>query len=313
MVNSGYLMSHGLPALGFIIYASWWSFITSVRHIQSKFTLRTSKKVTIEHGYKCSSAMPFIFLPSHRLQQAPLESLTKLFFILIGMMAQIYQSVELTHDPINGKKHITFDRANLKLIKIYAIFGVASVMELFKSNNNSKNLFADWKLDHTMHAVAYAVEAYVLSNYFKVDFPQKSVLQVCLYTLLIYAIVGCALFTFMEALNERKIFFTYARILFTILHGTWLLQIAYLMNYSHANDPKHLVNLKEPLLIMAIVVVYFLWHLTLIAVFLVFHNWLVRRIYWSANDNFRSTLNNLILIDRNLDLKKIKIIESCVN
>lgn len=79
------------------------------------------------------------------------------------------------------------------------------------------------KLGHVLFSLAFAVEAFLFSFHLHA----KEVVEVNLHILLIYAIMGCVISSLLEAFNDREILFTYGRIAFTLVQGTWFYQVNY--------------------------------------------------------------------------------------
>ena len=88
------------------------------------------------------------------------------------------------------------------------------------------------KLEFATGILAFGVEAYLFAYHLH----GKDVLEVHLHVLLVYAIVGCAIFCALEWYNENEIIFTYGRIVCTLLQGTWFFQIGFVL-YPPTDSP----------------------------------------------------------------------------
>jgi hypothetical protein len=93
-----------LPGTFFGVFAIFWSFITAIRHVQSrrKWPLngrngRSARNLTV--GYKSTVTMPCLCLPSRRLRQAPVESYVKLAFTLLGIVVETVSGFDFHHIP----------------------------------------------------------------------------------------------------------------------------------------------------------------------------------------------------------------------
>ena len=86
----GTFAGHIMPGVFFGIYGLWWSFITSLRFIQSK-TKSPSKKTNNNSliGYHSSATMPFVCLPFSGLRNFPIESFVKIFFCTVGVIGEL--------------------------------------------------------------------------------------------------------------------------------------------------------------------------------------------------------------------------------
>ncbi len=80
----GTFAGHILPGVFFGFFGLWWSFITSLRFIQSKVKHPNRKNTNI--GYHSSVTMPCVCLPCSRL---PIESFIKIFFCTIGVIGEL--------------------------------------------------------------------------------------------------------------------------------------------------------------------------------------------------------------------------------
>jgi hypothetical protein len=99
----GSLGGHILPGTFFGIFAIFWSFITSIRYVQSRQKSQLSTKNTAKDhrlvGYRTSVSMPCLCLPSRRLREAPGESYVKLVFTFIGILVEFVAGFDFHHVP----------------------------------------------------------------------------------------------------------------------------------------------------------------------------------------------------------------------
>ena len=80
-------------------------------------------------------------------------------------------------------------------------------------------------LDYALGIVAFTVEGFL----FAFHLHSRAPLDIHLHTLLVYAICGCVLSTCLEFARPEQVLFTYGRILFTFLQGTWFWQIGFIL------------------------------------------------------------------------------------
>jgi hypothetical protein len=81
--------------------------------------------------------------------------------------------------------------------------------------------------------------------------------------LLVWAIVGCFIFSVLEYYDSKNIIFTYGRILFTILQGTWFYQVGFMLYPPSDAYPQWDMNDHSAVMLIA---VYYCWHIILIFV-----------------------------------------------
>ncbi len=109
----GSLGGHLLPGSFFIIFAIWWGFITALRYVQLKGSLRTRKQNGVSanggHGaaktspnkYHSSVWMPCICLPcGPRIRRAPIESWLKAVLAFIALVIEAYTAVSFQVRPL---------------------------------------------------------------------------------------------------------------------------------------------------------------------------------------------------------------------
>lgn len=181
-----------------------------------------------------------------------------------------------------------FEKGNAQHITMYSSFVLGSIVEIMVYHG----VDLPHKLDYGLGILSFAIEAFL----FAFHLHAKAPVEVLLHVLLVYAIVGCVLFCALEAYDDTQILFTYGRILFTLLQGTWFYQAGFML-YPPTDNPKWHYDLNDHGLIM-VVTVCFCWHVLLIVIGLLLQFWLVKRIYNGASDCLRARLDELIYIDR---------------
>lgn len=304
----GSLGGHLIPGSFFIIIAIWWSIITAIRYFQSN--LKSTFKKNGRVGYRGTATMPCICLPSSKLRRAPIESYLKLIGGLIGCgIETVYgfnrvpivthgpteHNHEHHHDHKRSMENMTIDqidytwqfaRGNLQHITMYFSFSFGAFIEILL--HNGANLPKD--LDCICGILAFTIEAFL----FAFHLHGKEVVEVYVHVLLVYAIVGCIICAILETYNRKQILFTYGRILFTFLQGTWFWHVGFLL-YPPWDIPALKWDLSDHSSIMTITVSY-CWHVLLIFFFLIAELFLINCICFKS-DKYLLQLDELIIID----------------
>jgi hypothetical protein len=130
------------------------------------------------------------------------------------------------------------------------------------------------RLDVIFGIAAFSVEGLL----FAFHLHSRAPLDIQLHTLLTYAIFGCVLACCLEFYNPEQVLFTYARVLFTMLQGTWFWHIGFVLYTPdlvasifkwNRCDHNH----------VSLTTVLFCWHLMLILIFLVGQLFFVQLMY----------------------------------
>ena len=105
------------------------------------------------------------------------------------------------------------------------------------------------------------------------------------HTLLVYAILGCLVFAAMECYNPHQILFTYGRVLFLILQGTWFLEVGFVLYpldgiVKWTDDMNDIMWLTQS----------FVWHIVFIMAFLSIQYWVIKS-YFSSSQLIVDRLN----------------------
>lgn len=284
----GSLGGHLLPGTFFIIFAFWWGFVTAIRFVNSG---RNPKK-----GYKSSVTMPCLFLPCVTLRKAPIESYLKAVLAFIALLIEGYTGYSisyLTLDELNKLnmpsmeshgdhghkraadiadhtklyKHYNIAYGNIQHITMYTAFIIGAIVEIMVHHG----VELPKKIEYAMGIMAFSVEAFL----FAFHLHGRDPLDVYIHVLLVYAIVGCIIFACLEAYNPKQVLFTYGRILFTILQGTWFYQVGFML-YPPTDNPAFHWDLNKHTNIM-IATVSYCWHVMLIILALFIQLWVVKK------------------------------------
>lgn len=290
MITIWFLIGNLTAGVSLIVYALHWGLVTSVRQIQSKFVIDVSRTVPVKHEYKNSATMPFIFLPSKRLRRAPLESISKLAFVIAAFVYEFYLGFYYMIDE-NGHKKIKFKILNAQNLTIYTVFGLAAIVELLVHYRiNMPN-----RLDHLMSVLAFLVEWILIP----IRMRETTTLSVHSYALLDYAAFACFWFTALEVIWRNRVVITYGRILATLVQGTWLCHVGFLLYPQFITE---LTSYSSDLLNF-----YFCWHLVVNVIILILEFLLVNAVYMHC-DRFKTRFDDLIAIDRDVCLDDLCIL-----
>ncbi len=120
----------------------------------------------------------------------------------------------------------------------------------------------------------------------------KSPIEIYVHVLLVWSIVGCFVFSVLEFFDRHQILFTYGRILFTILQGTWFFQVGFML--YPPSDAFPVWDMNDHGAVMLIAVAY-CWHIMLIFVGLAAQLCLVKLVQKLPLDRFKC--DELIYMD----------------
>lgn len=286
----GTLAGHLLPGSFFIGFAIWWSFITAIRFVQTRATT-----------YKATTTVPCICLPCSRLRRAPVESLTKIVLGTLGIIGEVITGLHFNYirppnkdnsklfgcdsigDQLNHEhahQHemkmsdtplpVFFEYVNAQHITMYAGFIIGSIVELFI---HARSDFVPPRLDMVCALMAYLMEAFL----FAFHLHSRAPLDIRIHVLLVYAIIGCVVFCALELARPDQILFTYGRILFTCLQGTWFWQAGFIL-YPPIDRPPFVWDRCDHEQVMTVTMM-FCWHLILIFIGLFVQLWFINTVY----------------------------------
>lgn len=316
----GTLAGHGLPGSFFLIFGIWWSFITSIRYVQSKMKSPYKKNSLV--GYKGTVTMPCICLPCGNLRRAPIESILKATLAIVGIIGELWTGFHYTQRPKykllttshpmempmehqHGKRDVLsvlansthveapiiemydtwfFIIGNGQHITMYSAFVLGSFVEILRHYHFD----IPAKLEYVTGILAFGVEAYL----FAFHLHGKDALETHIHVLLVYSIIGCALFCCLEWYNQHEVLFTYGRIICTILQGTWFWQIGFIL-YGDEVGLEHWDPTSHDQIM--IITMSFCWHIFFIIVGLLCQLWIIKRAY--ASKRVSIEWDELMIID----------------
>lgn len=320
----GTLEGHLVPGVMMIGLGFWWSIITAIRFILSNKKSPFKKNST--NGYRGSVTMPCLFLPCAGLRRAPIESLVKLILMSIGIIGEAYtgykthwhpksfyephtstgssvdhmahhhhnhehkrsvvNDLTTTTEPEELIKTWSFEYDNAQHITVYFVFLMGSIVEILM--HYRFNLPA--RFEHLFGCIAFGIEAFVFSNHLH----GRTAMDIKLHTFFVYSIYGCFISSLFETAWPKQIIFTYGRILFTILQGTWFWQVGFIL-YPPSKSMSLNWDQNSHHQLMLITISY-CWHIMFILTFLLCQMFFVDRLY-RTSAKLSNQWDELISID----------------
>jgi hypothetical protein len=291
----GTFLGHILPGTFFISFAIWWSFSVCLRYIQCRNRNANSK--TCIKKYHSTVTMPCICCPT-RIRNFPTESFIKVIATIIGILGEIVTGIKIhpapsinidtkvtSSNPMNMAEHhhdgkrqaiptveVTtwhFEGANAQHVTMYSAFLIGSIVELLMHYK----VHLPQRLDHICGIFAFAAEGIL----FQFHLHGRDDLDIHIHTLLVIAIYGCVFTSILEYSNPHNVIFTYGRIIFTFLQGTWFYQAGFIL-YP---PTKSLENRWDPgnhMHIMFVTMSY-IWHFLLIFIGLLIQFIILNNLY----------------------------------
>ncbi|TKS74846.1 Transmembrane protein 45B [Collichthys lucidus] len=202
----GSFKGHALPGSFFLVAGIWWAGKYSLWH-----ATRRNKNIG---STRLSSRAS-----QRRLEI--IESSVVLFFSFFGMLAeqflangpklQLYDFTEKHWEDLMNWQHAT----------MYLFFGLAGTVSLIIHTTEAAPL----ALDRLMLAIAFFNEGFL----FLYHLHGRSMLDVHVHQLLLYAVFGGALVAFLEVFHRGNILLELLRCTFTLLQGTWFWEIGFVL------------------------------------------------------------------------------------
>lgn len=275
--------------------------------------------------------MPCICLPCRGLRQAPVESYFKLLMGILGILGEFVTGIKISyqvpsslnttqmsdehhehnHEHVH-KRDITdervkvfhFEDGNIQHITMYSAFVIGALVEILMY----KKYEIPKKLDFVCGILGFSVEAFLF--YFHLH--AREPIDVHVHVLLFYTVVGCIFFVALEMSHPHQVLFTYGRILFTMLQGTWFYQIGFVL-YPPFDSPRFKWNLSDHNQMMVITASY-CWHVFAILFFLIIQLWAIKKCYHSSK-TLASEMDELIDIELqddnvSIDYRRLRLFDS---
>ena len=168
---------------------------------------------------------------------------------------------------------LMFDPENAQHLAMYAAFILNGIFDILKYKKVDIPPKSDW----AMGCIAFFVEAYI----FSVHLDGKDPLDTKLHVLLMYAIIGCFLFSVFDMIFPHQVLITYGRVLFILLQATWFIEtgfVAYPHVWAGKNYEWWVWNPYDHGQMM-LITMSFVWHILFIIVFLLVELRLVKKYY----------------------------------
>ncbi|XP_026160905.1 transmembrane protein 45A [Mastacembelus armatus] len=202
----GSFKGHALPGSFFLIVGIWWTGKYSLWHA-------TRRNKNIGSTRLASRAS------QRRLEI--IESSVILFFSFVGMLAEqfvadgprlhLYDFAEKHWEQLMNWQHTT----------MYLFFGLAGTVSLILHTTEAAPL----ALDRLMLAIAFFNEGFL----FLYHLHGRSMLDVHIHQLLLYAVFGEAVVAFLEVFHRGNIILELLRCTLTVLQGSWFWQIGFVL------------------------------------------------------------------------------------
>ncbi|XP_078115933.1 transmembrane protein 45A [Sander vitreus] len=209
----GSFKGHALPGSFFLVAGIWWTGKHSLWHA-------TRRNKSIGSTRLASRAS------QRRLEI--IESSVVLFFSFVGMLAeqfaaggprlQLYDFAEKHWEYLMNWQHAT----------MYLFFGLAATVNLIVHTTE----VAPMALDRLMLAIAFFNEGFL----FFYHLHGRSMLDVHVHQLLLFAIFGEAVVAFLEVFHRGNIILELLRCTLTLLQGSWFWQIGYVLYPPHGPE-----------------------------------------------------------------------------
>ncbi|KAM9763007.1 transmembrane protein 45A [Menidia menidia] len=202
----GSFKGHALPGSFFLVAGIWWT-----------------GKYSLWHATRRNKSLGSTRLASRASQRRleMMESSVILFFSFFGMLAeqffaggpklQLYDFTEKHWELLMNWQHAT----------MYLFFGLAAAVSLIIHTTEAAPL----ALDRLMLAIAFFNEGFL----FLYHLHGRSMLDVHVHQLLLYAVFGQAGVAFLEVFHRGNIILELLRCTLTILQGSWFWEIGFVL------------------------------------------------------------------------------------
>ncbi|XP_044295539.1 transmembrane protein 45B-like [Varanus komodoensis] len=193
---------HALPGSFFILFGLWWSVKYSLKHHIRKL----NKSGQVHHSFE-------------RLEL--IEGSVKVAFSIIGILAEQFVPDGPHLHLYNQEQHHWMYLMNWQHSTMYLFFGISGAMDILTYSPAK----APVGLDRLTLAIALFVEGFLF--YFHVS--NRPMLDQHIHSLLLTAIFGGAVNTFIEVFLRDNIILELFRVTLALLQGTWFWQIGFVL------------------------------------------------------------------------------------
>lgn len=195
-------MGHILPGFFFIVLGLWGAYSLLIRYYRSRYN-RHVDKFRANLSYPCQSGC---------LSKLPLEGIIKVLVTIIATIGELATAFE------DGKWTYFNNAQHISMYAFFCLNGIVDILFFYKVNIPSG-------MDYATGFLAYIVEAIIFSNHLH----GRTHMDTMLHTLLIYLVYGCIISVALEARYRDSILIALNRCFFSILQGSWLFQISFIL------------------------------------------------------------------------------------
>ncbi|CAJ1059884.1 transmembrane protein 45A [Xyrichtys novacula] len=229
----GSFKGHALPGSFFLVAGIWWTG----KHCLWYATRRNKNIGSTRLSSRASQ---------RRLEI--IESSVVLFFSVVGMLVEQFAADGPKLQLYNLTEKHWQDLMNWQHATMYLFFGLAAMVSLVIHTTEAAPL----ALDRLMMAIAFFNEGFL----FFYHLHGRSMLDIHVHQLLLYAIFGGALVSFLEIFHRGNIILELLRCTLTLLQGSWFWQIGFVLYPPHGPE----WDLKDHNNMMFVTMCYS-WHL----------------------------------------------------
>jgi hypothetical protein len=204
----GTLLGHIVPGTFFSIFAIWWGFCIAIKHYHLHHRIKHLRKLNI---YYSTTTFPCLCCSSS--QKIPIESYLKIFCATVGMLGEFLTGFTHLYDETLKRKIWGFGENNAQHITMFFGFALASLFEILVHFNYP----LPNGIEFLANIFAYSIQGFL----FHFHLHGRNEIDIHVHTLLVYAIILCALSAIWEYNRPNQILATYARIAGTLLQGVW--------------------------------------------------------------------------------------------
>lgn len=229
----GSFKGHALPGSFFLVAGLWWTAKYSLWH-----ATRRNKSIGLTRLSSRAS--------QRRLEI--IESCVVLFFSFVGILAEQFAANGPKLQLYDFGENHWKDMMNWQHSTMYLFFGLSGAVSLVIHTTEAAPL----PLDRLMLGLAFFNEGFL----FLYHLHGRSMLDVTVHQLLLYAVFGQALIAFMEVFHRGNIILELLRCALTILQGSWFWQIGFVLYPPHGPE----WDMKDHNNVMFVTICYS-WHL----------------------------------------------------
>ncbi|CAL4219691.1 unnamed protein product, partial [Meganyctiphanes norvegica] len=226
----GSFMGHVVPGFFFYIFSVWWTW----KIFHKFFLCQRAQDKKGRSRYLNTASFP----SNCCTKRVPLESILKIVAVILGMAG------ELATAFVDGKFVYL---VNAQHMTMFFFFGLSGVMDLL---NHYQFPFPP-DLDYVSAVLAFTMEGLL----FFYHLHGRAGVDVQVHMLLFYVICACAVSTALEMKYKKNVLPALARTYFTMLQGTWFLQVGFIL-YPPVGDKWDEESHRN----MMFVTLYFAWH-----------------------------------------------------